>query len=197
MRPTRITSLKQQPGKDLLQYGVGELTHTMLRHGLIDELRLSIQHKGYVNGTAALDHLAATFPRATEVVVMGESAGSVATPLYAGLVSDRLPDARITVLANGSCSHPDLPDINRRLAAAWGTGNAIPPWPENAGLTAGQWTSFPGLFVQSGRLRRLITSEERSGGRAGLTPTSSQRTRSNVCFEPAHIAPRPVFATEQ
>ena len=35
-----IDDLKQQPGKDLLQYGVGELTHTMVRHGLIDELRL-------------------------------------------------------------------------------------------------------------------------------------------------------------
>jgi hypothetical protein len=112
---------------------------------------LTIQHKGYVNGTTALDHLAATFPGATEVAVMGERAGSVAAPLYAGLVSDRLPDARITVLANGSGSYPDLPDINRRFAAAWSTGNAIPPWPETVGLTAGQWTSFPGLFIQSGR----------------------------------------------
>ena len=29
---------------------------------------LTVHHKGYVNGTAALDHLAATFPGATEVV---------------------------------------------------------------------------------------------------------------------------------
>ena len=42
---------------------------------------LTVQHKGYVNGTAALDHLAATFPGATEVVVVGESAGSIASPL--------------------------------------------------------------------------------------------------------------------
>jgi dihydrofolate reductase len=35
-----INALKQEPGKDLLQYGVGELTHTMLRHGLVDEMRL-------------------------------------------------------------------------------------------------------------------------------------------------------------
>ena len=34
--------------------------------------------------------------------------------------------------------------------AAWGFGNAVPPWPENAGLTAEQW-SAPGLFIQSGR----------------------------------------------
>ena len=110
---------------------------------------LTVHHKGYVNGTAALDHLAATFPGATDVVVMGESAGSVAAPLYAGLVSDRLPDARITVLADGSGSYPDVRPFNE-IIAAWGFGNAIPAWPENAGLTAEQW-SFPGLFIQSGR----------------------------------------------
>ncbi len=64
---------------------------------------------------------------------MGESAGSVAAPLYAGLVSDRLPDARITVLGDGSGSYPDVPRLNE-IIAAWGFGNAIPPWPENAGL---------------------------------------------------------------
>lgn len=37
-----IGKLKQEPGKDLLQYGVGELTYTMLRHGLVDELRLVV-----------------------------------------------------------------------------------------------------------------------------------------------------------
>jgi dihydrofolate reductase len=37
-----IRKLKQEPGKSLLQYGVGELTHTMLEHGLVDELRLLV-----------------------------------------------------------------------------------------------------------------------------------------------------------
>jgi Pectinacetylesterase len=111
---------------------------------------LTIRHKGYVNGTAALDHLAATFPGATDVVVMGESAGSIAAPLYAGLVSDRLPDAKVTVLANGSGSYPDrsdIPDIYDRLAGAWGTADTLPPWAEKP---AEQW-SFPGFFIQSGR----------------------------------------------
>lgn len=110
---------------------------------------LTVHHNGYVNGTAALDHLAATFPAATEVAVMGESAGSVAAPLYAGLLSDRLPEARITVLAHGSGSYPDVRRFNE-LIAAWGFGNVIPAWPENAGLTAERWT-FPRLFIQSGR----------------------------------------------
>ena len=110
---------------------------------------LTVHHKGYVNGTAALDRLAATFPGATEVVVVGTSAGSIAAPLYAGLVSDRLPRARITALADGSGSYPDLPRFNE-IIAAWGAGDALPRWPENTGPTAKQW-SFPGLFIQSGR----------------------------------------------
>jgi Pectinacetylesterase len=111
---------------------------------------LTVQHKGYVNGTAALDHLAATFPDATDVVVAGLSAGSVAAPLYGGLVSDRLPDAEITVLADGSGAYPDDVPGGAEIAAAWGMGNTIPDWPETAGLTAEQWMA-PTLFVQSGR----------------------------------------------
>lgn len=37
-----IGKLKQGPGRDLLQYGVGELTDTMLKHGLVDELRVLV-----------------------------------------------------------------------------------------------------------------------------------------------------------
>ncbi len=35
-----IRKLKQEPGGNLLQYGVGELTQTMLKHGLVDEVRI-------------------------------------------------------------------------------------------------------------------------------------------------------------
>ena len=37
-----IGKLKQEPGDALLQYGLGELTQTMLRHNLIDEVRLLV-----------------------------------------------------------------------------------------------------------------------------------------------------------
>lgn len=39
---TRVAKLKAAPGGDLLQYGVGELTQTMLEAGLIDELRFLV-----------------------------------------------------------------------------------------------------------------------------------------------------------
>jgi dihydrofolate reductase len=37
-----VTKLKQQPGGDILQFGIGELTYTLLEHGLIDELRFLV-----------------------------------------------------------------------------------------------------------------------------------------------------------
>ncbi len=37
-----VTTLKQQEGGDLLQYGVGELTQTLLQAGLIDEMRFLV-----------------------------------------------------------------------------------------------------------------------------------------------------------
>ena len=37
-----IRKLKQESGESLLQYGVGELTHTMLEHGLVDEFRILV-----------------------------------------------------------------------------------------------------------------------------------------------------------
>ena len=110
---------------------------------------LTVHHNGYVNATAALDHMAAALSDVTDVVVVGESAGSLAAPLYAGLVSDRLPAARTTVLADGSGSYPDTPRVNE-IIAAWGFGTTIPSWAEKAGPTADQW-SLPGLFIQSAR----------------------------------------------
>jgi dihydrofolate reductase len=37
-----IRRLKQEPGADMVQYGFGDLSHALLRHGLLDELRLWI-----------------------------------------------------------------------------------------------------------------------------------------------------------
>ncbi len=37
-----IRQLKQKPGKSLLQYGVGELTGTVLKYGLVDEFRILV-----------------------------------------------------------------------------------------------------------------------------------------------------------
>lgn len=37
-----LRKLKRMDGKNIVQYGVGELTHTMLNHGLVDKLQLLV-----------------------------------------------------------------------------------------------------------------------------------------------------------
>ncbi|NGO80375.1 hypothetical protein G6045_32670 [Streptomyces sp. YC504] len=110
---------------------------------------LTVQHRGYVNGTAALDHLAEEYPDAAEVVVVGKTAGSVAAPLYGGLVADRLPDAKVTVLGGQSGAWPDHPDFNTRvLDATWGAYDAMPKWAVK-GAEPAQWGP-PGFWVKAG-----------------------------------------------
>ena len=52
-----IKKLKQEPGKDLLQYGIGELTHTMLEHDLVDELRLLVYPFTFGEGPRIFEHM--------------------------------------------------------------------------------------------------------------------------------------------
>jgi dihydrofolate reductase len=51
-----IRKLKQEPGKSLVQYGVGELTHTMLKHGLVDELRVVVYPFAFGEAPRIFEH---------------------------------------------------------------------------------------------------------------------------------------------
>jgi dihydrofolate reductase len=57
---TEIGKLKQEPGRDLLQYGVGELTNTMLRDGLVDELRLLVYPFTFGTGPRIFENMDTT-----------------------------------------------------------------------------------------------------------------------------------------
>src|SRR5919198_821062 len=52
-----IRKLKQESGKSLLQYGVGELTHTMLKHGLVDEFRILVFPFAFGDGPRIFDRM--------------------------------------------------------------------------------------------------------------------------------------------
>ena len=111
---------------------------------------LTVEHRGYVNGTAALDYLAAHYPDAAEVVVVGKTAGSVAAPIYGGLVADRLPKAKVTVLGGQSGAWPDNPDFNADiLDARWGAYHAAPGWAVD-GSAARDW-GVPRFWTRTAR----------------------------------------------
>ena len=111
---------------------------------------LTVEHNGFVNGTAALDYLAGHYPDAAQVVVIGNTGGSVAAPVYGGLVADLLPDAQVTVFGAGSGHWPDDPDLNTEvLADLWGVYDNMPDWEVNEGLTASDW-GIPRFWIQAG-----------------------------------------------
>jgi hypothetical protein len=112
--------------------------------------QLTVEHKGFVNGTAALGYLAENYPDAAQVVVVGKTVGSVAAPVYGGLVADRLPEAQVTVFGGQSGSIPDDPDLNARFfGQLWGAYDNMPDWKVNEGLTARDWGP-PRFWIQAG-----------------------------------------------
>jgi Pectinacetylesterase len=110
---------------------------------------LTVEHNGFVNGTAALSYLAENYPDATQVVVVGKTVGSIAAPVYGGLVADLLPDAQVTVLGGQSGHIPDDPELNTEIVGQWGVYDNMPDWEVNEGLTARDWgpTRF---WIQAG-----------------------------------------------
>jgi len=109
-----------------------------------------VEHNGAVNASTALAATAAAFPQAEQVVVAGSSAGSAAAPLYGGIAHDLLPDARLTVVADGSGAYPGDEVITNAIGALWGAFERLPRWPTSADEPTSAW-SLPGLFVRAGR----------------------------------------------
>jgi Pectinacetylesterase len=108
---------------------------------------LTVEHNGFVNGTAALSYLAEHYPDAAQVVVVGKTNG--AAPLYSGLVADLLPDAQVTVLGGQSGHIPDDPDLNAEIGELWGAYGTMPDWEVNEGLTARDW-GLRRFWIQAG-----------------------------------------------
>lgn len=59
-----VARMKQQPGQNILIYGAGPVAHTLLQHGLIDELRVWIHPviTGVTESTKRLFEDASDFP---------------------------------------------------------------------------------------------------------------------------------------
>jgi Pectinacetylesterase len=108
---------------------------------------LTVEHNGFVNGTAALGYLAEHYPDTAQVVVVGK--GNGAAPLYGGLASDLLPDAQITVFAGGSGHLPDDPELNAEIGGLWGVYGNMPDWEVNERLTARDW-GLRRFWIQAG-----------------------------------------------
>lgn len=52
-----IEKLKREPGKGMVQYGVGKLTHTMLKAGLVDEFCILVYPFTFGEGPRIFEHM--------------------------------------------------------------------------------------------------------------------------------------------
>ena len=98
---------------------------------------LTVEHNGFVNGTAALNYIDEHYPDATQVVVVDK--GTAAAPVYGGLAADLLRDAQVTVFGANSGAIPADPDLNAEFGELWGAYDTMPDWEVNHGLTARDW----------------------------------------------------------
>lgn len=117
-----------------------------------DETReVTVFHNGYVNSMSALNWLFDNIDAPRQVAVMGSSAGSIASPFYAGIVAEQYPDARIVQLGDGAGSYRETvaPLI------AWGTLEILPDWPEYEDETI-ETLSFVDFYVANTRFDNMV-----------------------------------------
>jgi dihydrofolate reductase len=82
-----IRRLKEQPGQDIVQYGFGQLSYTLLEHGLLDELRLWV-HPLFIGQATPADLLFR--PSATAQL---ELAGTLALNTGIVVLTYRIPSS--------------------------------------------------------------------------------------------------------
>lgn len=99
-----------------------------------------IHHRGHANAHAALDWMRDNFEVPGQVLVAGSSAGAIASPVYAGVVSKIYPDARIDQLGDGAGGYasPELASLLER----WGTLTFLPDWAHGPGSSVSSFNTF-------------------------------------------------------
>jgi hypothetical protein len=85
---------------------------------------LTVEHKGFVNDTAALSYLAEHYPEASQVVVVGKTVGSVAAPSTA---ASSPTDSPMRTFGGQSGHIPDDPHLNASSSASCGARTAPCP----------------------------------------------------------------------
>ena len=110
--------------------------------------QVTIHHRGYTNGRAALDWTYEHFLGPETVFITGSSAGSIPSPVYARHFAENYPDARVTALGDGAGGYRNLTDS--RPHESWGTLAALSHF-ENMNEVDSDSFSFEALYIQAAK----------------------------------------------
>jgi pectinacetylesterase len=128
-----------------------------------DGSEIVVRHRGHANAHAALDWMKENFASPTQVLVAGSSAGAVASPVYAGVVSKIYPGARVQQLGDGAGGYAS-PEI-ATLLSNWGTLSFLPDW---AQTPKGAFASFNDFYIGVGHALPKISFAQYDAAHDGV-----------------------------
>ncbi|MGE0789035.1 MAG: pectin acetylesterase-family hydrolase [Sandaracinaceae bacterium] len=110
---------------------------------------LTIEHRGFINASAALDWIYTRYPNANRIYVNGCSAGAYGAVLHSAYIAQQYPDARIAVLADSGAGIITDSFLSDSLPN-WNAQPALPPFVPGLDLPLDQ-LALPDLYVAIGR----------------------------------------------
>ena len=106
---------------------------------------LTVEHRGWVNGNAAVSYLAEHYADGRADRRRRRECRLDRVAPYAATIGDVLPDAQITVFADGSGGYPDNGQLSVGMEALWGF--VRPDWAADVPIE--EWT-VPGMVEAAG-----------------------------------------------
>ena len=107
---------------------------------------LTIYHRGFANGTAAVEHAAETFDALESIFVSGSSAGAIPSPYYAVKLAERYPDVAVAQLGDGAGGY----GRSQTQGDNWGTVQYLTQTPAFSHLTSATF-DFQQLYIAAGK----------------------------------------------
>lgn len=109
----------------------------------------AIEHRGFVNASAALAWVYSRYPNAQRILVSGCSAGAYGAALHSAYVADHYDDARIAVLADSGAGVITSTFLQDSLPN-WNAEPAMPSFIEGLQRPLAE-LSLPDLYVEIGK----------------------------------------------
>lgn len=110
---------------------------------------LAIEHRGYVNASAALAWVYERYPEPSRVFVSGCSAGAYGAALHSAYIANHYTEASISVLADGGCGIV-TDDFLTMSLPNWNAQPALPPFIPALQRPIEE-LNLPGLYIGIGQ----------------------------------------------